>query len=432
MNILLTGATGLIGSSVAARLRAEGHAVIGVTRRLDSASRRVPVTLWIEADIARATRAEDWLPHLAGIDAVVNCAGVLQDSPTESTRGVHVEGIDALFAACERAGVRRVIHFSAIGVDRETPTAFSQTKRQGDERLMARDLDWVILRPSVVVGRGAFGGSALFRGLAAAPWIVPTVPDAGPLQIVQLDDVTATVAFFLQGDAPTRRTLDVAGPERLSFADVVLAYREWLGWGKARVVEMPRWIAAVLFRLGDIVRSLGWRPPVSSTGRREIVRGAIGDPGEWMRLTGIAPTPLRTALAKEPASVQERWFAQLYLLKPLAFGTFALFWIATGLMSLGPGFAIGQSLMNEGGVSPAVGNLAIIGGALSDILIGIAIAMRRHAKAGLIAALAISIIYIVLGTYLVPRLWVDPLGPMMKIWPVLALNLILLAIVEER
>lgn len=432
MNILLLGATGFIGSAVAARLRADGHEVIGVTRALNVAARRVPVSEWIKIDIARATKPETWLAHLKAIDAVVNCAGVLQDSPSESTRGVHVAGVEALFAACERAGVRRVIHFSAIGVDRETPTAFSRTKREGDDALMARDLDWVILRPSVVVGRGAFGGSALFRGLAATPGFVPTIPDAAPLQIVQLDDITATVAFFLRPEAPARQVLELAGPERLTFADVVSAYRRWLGWGKAPVAPLPRWMAAVLFRLGDFVRMLGWRPPVSSTAQREMVRGAVGDPARWTELTGIAPRSLSAALAAEPASVQERWFAQLYLLKPLAFGVFALFWIATGLISLGPGYTIGESLMREGEVEPLLGTVFIVGGAVSDILIGIALLFRRTAKAGLIAALIISIVYVVLGTYLVPRLWSDPLGPMMKIWPVLAFNLLLLAIVEER
>ncbi len=87
---------------------------------------------------------DTWQAHLAGVDALVNCAGVLQDSPRDSTK-VHASGAAALFAACERAGFRRVIHFSAIGVDRVAPTDFSRSKLKGDQDLMARDLDWVIL-----------------------------------------------------------------------------------------------------------------------------------------------------------------------------------------------------------------------------------------------------------------------------------------------
>src|SRR5919198_949932 len=164
MRVLVTGATGLVGGAVVARLIGAGHEVIAVARRTGRARRSVPVVQWLTLDIAAMKTPEDWLPHLGGVETVVNCAGVLQDSSRDSTRGVHVEGAVALFAACERAGLRRVVHISAIGIDRQTPTRFSRTKLEADRALMARDLDWVILRPSVVLGPAAYGGSALFRG----------------------------------------------------------------------------------------------------------------------------------------------------------------------------------------------------------------------------------------------------------------------------
>jgi hypothetical protein len=200
--------------------------------------------------------------------------------------------------------------------------------------LKATSLEWVILRPSVVVGRGAYGGSALFRGLAALP-IVPRMREAGPLQIVQLEDLVRTIVFLLT-TAPMRVELDIAGPERLRFDDIVAAYRAWLGWKPALRIAVPQWLMSALFRLGDLVGALGWRAPIRTTAQREIVRGAVGDPGPWMTATGIEPTGLTTALAAEPATVQEKWFASLYLLKPLAFAVFSLFWILTAVMSLGP------------------------------------------------------------------------------------------------
>ena len=71
-------------------------------------------------------------------------------------------------------------------------------------------------------------------------------------------------------------------------------------------------------------------------------------------------------------------------------------------------------------------------GALSDILIGLAIAYRPTTRYGLYAALLISIVYTIIGAILVPRLWVDPLGPMLKIAPVMVFNLMALAILEDR
>ena len=155
MRVLLLGATGLIGSAVAARLQAAGHESVGVARKVDGPARRVPVARWIALDLRDIRAPEDWLPHLAGIDAVVNCAGTLQDNARDSTARVHADAPAALWAACEQAGVLRVVQMSAMGVDRPAATAFMRTKQDGDAALAASGLDWVILRPSVVLGRQA-------------------------------------------------------------------------------------------------------------------------------------------------------------------------------------------------------------------------------------------------------------------------------------
>src|SRR5687768_14232144 len=109
MRVLVLGATGLIGSAVTARLVAAGHEVVGLARTRDTAARRLPVERWIVADLRDVRGPEDWLPHLQGVNAVVNCAGTLQDSVRDSTAKVHSEAPAALWRACAQAGVRRVI-----------------------------------------------------------------------------------------------------------------------------------------------------------------------------------------------------------------------------------------------------------------------------------------------------------------------------------
>jgi uncharacterized protein YbjT (DUF2867 family) len=428
MMVLLIGATGFLGSAIHAALVSGGHQIVATYHRGPPpawpAGKR-----WRKADISAMSQAQ-WAGLLKGCDAVVNCAGVLQTSLSESTDRVHAKGLEALIAGCEAAGVRRLIHFSAIGADQHQASDFSRSKRAGETLLMASQLDWVILRPSVVVGRGAFGGSALFRGLAALP-ILPVMPDTGPLQIVQRDDVTRTVLHFLKLDVPSRVALNLAGPEQLSMPDVIASYRRWLGWAPARLAPVPAVAAGLFYALGDFVRQLGWRPPLSSTARREMTYGAVGDAAPWQRETGIEPMRLAVALGSEPASVQERWFARLYLLKPLAFTIFSLFWITTGIISLTLGYPSGVALMLEGGAGPWAGP-SVIAGAVADLVVGAAIAFRPATRWGLYGAIALTLFYVVAGTLLVPRLWSEPLGPLLKIWPILALNFFLLAILEER
>jgi uncharacterized protein YbjT (DUF2867 family) len=424
--VLLLGAAGLIGSEVLARFVAERAAVRAVAR---GRGRTLPGVEWRALDLATLVESAAWLAHLDGVDVVVNCAGVLQGA--DSQRAVHVDSAAALYAACERAHVRRVVHLSAIGVERGAVSEYSATKRAGEEALAATSLEWVILRPSVAVGRSAYGGSALFRGLAALP-VVFELPDAGPIQVVQLDELVATIVALARPGAPARIALDVAGPERLELPAIVDLFRQWLRLRAAPHWRVPRWLAAAGYRAGDLVRFLGWRTPLSSVARRELTRGAVGDPSLWREVTGIEATPLAAALARQPASVQERWFARLYFVKPLVFGVLALFWIGTGLISLGPGWEEGLAYLLEGGIPDGIAAAGVVAGALADIAIGVGIAFRRTARGALWAAIAISVFYMVAGSFVLPRLWVDPVGPMLKIWPIVVLNLVALAIVDDR
>jgi len=424
MRVLILGGTGLIGSAVVARLRADGHECTTVSRGNRGSSH-------IRQDVAATQRPEDWAPFLRNIDAVVNAAGILQAGPGQSSAGVHVTGVRALYAACERLGVRRIVHLSAVGADREAISPFSRTKGEAECALTRYDLDWVVLRPSIVIGRAAYGGSALLRGLAALP-LLPVLPDTGPVQPVHLDDVVESVVRFLRPESPAGVAMDVVGPHRMSFSEAVQMIRRWLRWRRAPTVAIPSFFASLIFRLGDLANALGWRTPINTTAQAEMMRGAVGDPRAWQAALGHKAADVETALLREPASVQERWFARLYALKPLVFGVFGFFWIVTGLISLGPGYEPGMSYLREGGLPERFGAMTLVAGALADIAIGCAILYRPLSRYGLWAAFIISLVYVVIGTILVPRLWSDPLGPMLKIWPVLVLNLVALAIREDR
>jgi hypothetical protein len=88
-------------------------------------------------------------------------------------------------------------------------------------------------------------------------------------------------------------------------------------------------------------------------------------------------------------------------------------------------------LVHEAGVDGLSGE-CVIAGALADIVIGIAIALRRTARAGLYVAIAVSVFYTIAATAITPWLWLDPLGQLVKIAPILVVTLFALAILEDR
>ena len=121
----------------------------------------------------------------------------------------------------------------------------------------------------------------------------------------------------------------------------------------------------------------------------------------------------------------------MYLLKPVVFVVLPAFWVATGVISLTVGYPSGLELMRSTGAGLLSGPAVVIG-ALADIGLGACIAWRRLTVVGLYGALALSLFYAATATILRPDLWLEPLGPLIKILPIFVLHLLALAILEER
>jgi uncharacterized protein YbjT (DUF2867 family) len=432
MRVLVTGANGLIGSACLARLRRDGHEVVGTARDVGDAQRRFPLAAWRAADFDRLTTAAAWQSLLTGIEAVVNTVGVFQQGARDDIRRVHVEATAALFEACAHAGIRRVIHISAIGADATGPTPFARTKAEAEAHLATLDLDWMILRPALVLAPVAYGGTALLRGLAACPLVTPVVDGDSRIQIVGIDDVSETVARCVKPGAPARVIWELAHPQRRTLSEIVVAIRDRLGFPSRPVVAVPRSAQRLVTALADALGWLGWRSPARSTAIAQLSAGMSGDPKPWIAATGIAPQDLPDALAAWPAGIQDRWFARLYLLKPLAIGTVSAYWIFTGLISLGPGWNEAVALMAPTGWPPALVIFVIVGGALLDIALGAALLLHRLTRPVLILMLLICIPYLVAATVTNPALWLDPLGRLAKTIPVMLAMLFTLAILDER
>src|SRR5690606_26266338 len=181
MIVLVTGSSGFIGRHLTEALRARGHCVIEVRGRVSDSARQV------DADFTRDLRSEAWIATLANVDCVINAVGILRERGDQTFERIHALAPSALFEACARAGVRRVIQISALGADSGTSGYFA-SKHAADEHLAKLPLDYTIVQPSVVYGHG--GTSArLFSMLASLP-LVP-LPGAGRqlLQPLHIDEI---------------------------------------------------------------------------------------------------------------------------------------------------------------------------------------------------------------------------------------------------
>jgi len=163
-----------------------------------------------------------------------------------------------------------------------------------------------------------------------------------------------------------------------------------------------------------------------------FVVALVGDPAAWTAAIGIAPQSLTEIFAERPASVQDRWHARLFLIKPLAIAALALFWVVTGLVTIGPGYGAAAAQLAASGFPAALVGPAVFWGGWFDVVLGLLLPVRRFTRPVLLLMLAVTPFYLLIGTLLAPHLWLDPLGPLLKIVPALLATAFTLAIVDER
>ncbi len=224
MKILLTGATGFIGSHIEKALQLKGYQLIPISRSHGY-------------DANTMLHAESWLPVLDGVDCVINAMGIIRETGRQSFERIHTQAAVALFEACEQVSLKRVIQISALGADEQASTPFLTSKKQADDYLRKSDCDWFVLRPSLVYGDGGVS-SAMLRKLAALP-LIPVIGKGDQmLQPVAIKDLVDTVMQCICSH-DTRQTLDVVGPVPISYLDWLQLMRKQLGKSPAPTLKLP-------------------------------------------------------------------------------------------------------------------------------------------------------------------------------------------------
>jgi uncharacterized protein YbjT (DUF2867 family) len=435
-NILLLGASGLIGRFVTDDLRARGFNAIGVARkyaasqRLSASDLEMPILGTGTAQLARLIRDR-------AIDVVVNCLGVLQDGPGSDTRAVHRDFVAGLVQAIGDSGrAVRLIHISIPGTADEDRTAFSLTKREAERLIAASGLAYAILRPGLVIAPSAYGGSAMLRALAALPFDLPADEAATPFPPVAVSDIAEAIAWLAGrdiGDETARAvSWDLMQPQRISLGSVVAQFRLAFGTKDMPRIAMPKFLLDLGAKAGDLASWFGWMPPMRSTAIAELRRGITGDPSAWMEATGIAPKTIAQALGQHATTIQDKWFARLFLIKPVMIASLALFWFASGFIALVISFPATKAILSSHGFSSwLVAPFAAIT-SMMDMSVGVLIAFRRTCAAGLVAGILVSLGYMVGTALFTPDLWFEPLGALVKTGPAIVLMLVALLTLDNR
>lgn len=431
MRILILGGNGFIGSAIAHHLQQHGHHMVYGIRDPKRQSQLPANSAHRIIDFCQRQGHAAWQSMCHGIDAIINCAGIM-DCPPDRMDRIHHTGPKALFQAAHQAGIKHLIHISALGIE-QSQCAFATTKLALDQWLLASDIPVTIVRPSLVYDRDSYGGSALIRGLSGLPWLTP-LPTGGSQQFQPIcrDDLCRLVAHVLAQPNTSPRLSVAVGPDRLTLKQIIHTTQAWLRWPKTRILWLPVWLMRLTGRLGSIIR----HPSMNATAVDMMLRHNTASQQDTQQLMQSLPFKVKSfagALNQSTSAIQDRWHARLYFLKPAARCLLAIMWLLAAITTVINHQGISHQLLEQAHIdSPTWQAIWLYGGSLLDLILGTLLLCNRYTKAVLGCQLGLVTLYTIIISCIVPVWWLNPIGPVAKNLPMLALTLMLLAIEGER
>jgi NADH dehydrogenase len=218
--ILVLGGAGFVGRHVVERLVADGWTVVVPTRRQDKARHLLvlPTANVVSVDAG----APGVLARLAqGASAIVNLAGILNETGGQTFQKAHVDFTHLAIKACRAAGVRRLVHMSALNADPGGPSRYLRSKAEAEAAVKSSGLDWTIFQPSVIFGREDAFLNLFARLLRVAP--VLALAGAGTrFQPVYVADVAECFARAIDArDETAGKTFALCGPRVYTLRELV-------------------------------------------------------------------------------------------------------------------------------------------------------------------------------------------------------------------
>lgn len=272
--IAVTGASGFVGRSIVRELLSRGWAVRGLVRSRDKARKVLPKDDRL-AIVQGDSLDEDTVSQLvAGASAAINTLGIIREAPHGQTfTKIHIQSVQVLVDACRGAGVRRIVHMSAIGVREDGPAEYQRSKWRGEEIIRGGGLDWTIFRPSTI--HGVDGELVqMMKGWVQgkkAPWFflpyftrgvtrddVPMAPvyrEPSLTAPVAVEDVAWAFAECLERDETIGEIYNLTGPETFTWPELLLQFRRHIPGADPKLHPMgiPAELAAMKARFARVL-----------------------------------------------------------------------------------------------------------------------------------------------------------------------------------
>jgi uncharacterized protein YbjT (DUF2867 family) len=258
--ILVTGASGFVGRHTIPRLLDAGHRVVGLVRSEEAASavrRRLeePHRAHVDTRIGDVTRIGDLRAALDGVDAVLHLVAIPRDfSGGAELRLVNTEGTRNLVAALRGAGIRRLVHQSALGIEDDPNLHYASSKAKGERLVAESGLDWTISKPSLIWGPGDGFFNVIANLVRMSPLVVPIPAGArSRFQPIGIADVARCLTACFADDAHVGQRHELGGPRYWLYSEMVHEVLRAMGSRRA-LLPMPVPLIRLVATASELIR----------------------------------------------------------------------------------------------------------------------------------------------------------------------------------
>ena len=286
-----------MGTHLVNALIRRGHAVAVLAR--DPQSTRNRYNRPVETRIGNVLDPASLAAACEGRQTVIHLVGVINEKGEQTFDRMHREAVERVVVAMRGAGVRRLLHMSAMSSSEDSPSRYGRTKASGEKVVRGSGLEWTVFRPSIIFGPGDGFVSLLAPIVRHNPLFIPVIgPGTTKFLPVSVYDVSRVFTDALEKPETAGKSFEVGGPEAFRLDDL---YREIaIAVGKPRkpLLHLPLWWGTILATLFESLARHGGieAPPLTRDQLASLSRDNVADVSETVRVFGGEWKRLRPGL----------------------------------------------------------------------------------------------------------------------------------------
>jgi uncharacterized protein YbjT (DUF2867 family) len=287
--ILVTGGTGFVGSHIVRRLGLEKITIRCLVRNGSNVKRLKE--LGIELAYGDLTDTQSLKKALEGVETVIHLIGIIVERKGATFEIIHTQGTRALVEACKDAGVKRFIYISALGARENAKSRYHRTKWEAEQAVIKSGMDYVIFRPSIMIGEGGEFITMLSGIMQKAP-VIPVIGGKSKLQPIYVENTADCVIRSLVEPKIINRIFKIGGPEQMTYRELYLILADVLKIKKP-AVGIPIWL---IWPAAYIFERLMEKPTLTTQQLIMLQEDNICDIREMQEVFNLRLMPFKEAL----------------------------------------------------------------------------------------------------------------------------------------